>query len=113
MDKLASYRLIIQKVLEDYQHLSLDNPEIESVLLVDSIRDQYLLLKMGWHQDKRIKRTVIHVRLKDQKIWIEEDWTEDGVATDFLQAGVSREDIILAFHPPHLRRHSEFAVAPP
>jgi XisI protein len=72
--------------------------------------DQYLLLKMGWHQNNRIKRNVLHLRLKDQKIWIEEDWTEDGVATDLLQAGVPREDIVLAFHPPNLRQHSEFAA---
>jgi XisI protein len=110
MDKLNHYRVIIQKVLEDYQYLSSDNSDSESALLVDSIHDQYLLLKMGWQQNNRIKRNVIHMRLKEQKIWIEEDWTEDGVATDLLQAGVPREDIVLAFHPPHLRQHTEFAV---
>ncbi len=67
-------------------------------------------MKMGWHQDNRIKRNVIHVRLKNQKIWIEEDWTEDGIATDLLQAGVQREDIVLAFHPPRLRQFTEFAA---
>jgi hypothetical protein len=110
MDKLTHYRIVIQKVLEDYHRLSLDNPEIESALVVDSVHDQYLLLKMGWHQDQRIKRTVIHMRLKNQKIWVEEDWTEDGVATELLQAGVPREDIVLAFHPPHLRQYTEFAA---
>ena len=54
---------------------------------------------------------MIHVRLKDDKIWIEEDWTEDGVATDLLQKGVSREEIVLAFHPPHVRQYTEFAIA--
>jgi len=110
MDKLNHYRSLIQKLLEDYQKLGSDNSDIESTLLLDPIRDQYLLLKMGWHQDHRIKRNVIHVRLKDQKIWIEEDWTEDGIATDLLQAGVPREDIVLAFHPPRLRQFTEFAA---
>ncbi len=49
--------------------------------------------------------------LKDGKIWIEEDRTEDGIATDLLQAGVSCEDIVLAFHPPRLRQFTEFATA--
>jgi hypothetical protein len=110
MDKLNHYRVIIQTVLTNYQHLSADNPDSESALLMDSIHDQYLLIKMGWHQNHRIKRNVIHLRLKDQKIWIEEDWTEEGVATDLLQAGVPREDIVLAFHPPDLRQHTEFAA---
>ncbi|NET58007.1 MAG: XisI protein [Symploca sp. SIO2E6] len=110
MDKLNHYRNLIQKVLEEYHKLSLGNPDIESVLLLDPIREQYLLLKMGWYQDNRIKRNFIHLRLKDQKIWIEEDCTEDGIATDLLQAGVPREDIVLAFHPPRLRQFTEFAA---
>ncbi|NEP11159.1 MAG: XisI protein [Symploca sp. SIO2C1] len=110
MDKLNHYRSLIQKVLEEYHNLGSDNSALESILLFDPIRDQYLLLKMGWHQDSRIKRNVIHLRLKDQKIWIEEDSTEDGIASDLLQAGVPREDIVLAFHPPRLRQFTEFAA---
>jgi XisI protein len=110
MDKLERYRSLIQNILEEYRQIGSDNSDVESVLLLDPIRDQYLLLKMGWHQDNRIKRNVIHVRLKNQKIWIEEDWTEDGIATNLLQAGVQREDIVLAFHPPRLRQFTEFAA---
>ena len=83
----------------------------KAFLLLDPIREHYLLMKMGWYQDNRIKSNVIHVRLKDGKIWIEEDRTEDGIAIDLLQAGVSCEDIILAFHPPRLRPFTEFATA--
>jgi XisI protein len=110
MDKLDLYRSLIQNILEEYRQLGSGNSDVESVLLLDPIREQYLLLKMGWHQDNRIKRNIIHVRLKDQKIWIEEDWTEDGIATDLLQAGVPREDIVLAFDPPRLREFTEFAA---
>lgn len=110
MDKLNHYRSLIHKVLEEYYKLRSGNSDIESALLLDPIRDQYLLLKMGWHKDSRIKHNVIHLRLKDQKIWIEEDRTEDGIATDLLQAGVPREDIVLAFHPPRLRQFTEFAA---
>ncbi len=42
---------------------------------------------------------------------IEEDWTEGGIATDLLEAGVPKEDIVLAFHPPKMRPYTEFAVA--
>lgn len=111
MDKLERYRSLIQKILEEYQQLSLGNSDVESVLLFDPIRKHYLLIKMGWHQDNRLKSNVIDVCLKDGKIWIEEDRTEDGIATDLLQAGVSCEDIVLAFHPPRLRQFTEFATA--
>lgn len=32
------------------------------------------------------------------------------MATELLQAGVPREDIVLAFHPPRLRQFTEFAA---
>ncbi|HAA31595.1 MAG TPA: hypothetical protein DCE56_32705 [Cyanobacteria bacterium UBA8553] len=54
-----------------------------------------------------LQRNIIHLRLKDQKIWIEEDWTEDGIAIALLQAGVPHEDIVLAFHPPRLRQFTK------
>ena len=44
------------------------------------------------------------------KIWVEVDETEEGIATQFLRAGVPREDIVLAFHPPELRHLTEFAA---
>ena len=54
---------------------------------------------------------MIHIRLKDGKIWVEEDWTEEGVAADLLQKGITREEIVLAFHPPQVRQYTEFVVA--
>ncbi|MEN2383685.1 MAG: element excision factor XisI family protein [Gloeotrichia echinulata DVL01] len=32
---------------------------------------------------------MIHIRLKDDNIWVEEDGTEDGVATDSIRRGLS------------------------
>jgi hypothetical protein len=80
-------------------------------LVLDEEHDQYLLLKTGWSGERRMRKTFVHVRLHNGKFWIEEDWTEEGVATDLLRAGVPRDDIVLAFHPPEMRPFTEFAVA--
>ena len=113
MDKLENYRHLIQKVLTEYYELGANstNSKLEYVLVFDEQHDHYLLIAMGWQGEERIKVNTIQARLRDGKIWIEEDWTEDGVVTDFLQAAVPREDIVLAFHPPHLRQYTEFAIA--
>lgn len=113
MDKLENYRHLIQKILTEYYKLGSKSTDskLEDILIFDEQRDHYLLMVMGWQGEERIKTNTIHVRLRDGKIWIEEDWTEDGVVTDFLQAGVSREDIVLAFHPPNLRQYTGFAIA--
>ncbi len=44
-------------------------------------------------------------------IWIEQDWTENGIATELLKAGVSNEEIVLGFRHPKKRPMTEFAVA--
>lgn len=112
MDRLKHYREIVQEVLTEYHQINEKSASTtESVLAFDEVHNQYLLLLMGWDKDERIKSVMIHIRLKDNKIWIEEDWTEYGVATDLLQKGVSREEIVLAFHPPHVRQYTEFAIA--
>ena len=66
---------------------------------------------MGWHQDERIKSVMIHVRLKDEKIWIEEDWTEEGIATYLLAKVIKKGEIVLEFHSPNVRKYTEFAIA--
>jgi XisI protein len=112
VDKMSQYRATVQEVLTEYHQLNLKaQSTTESALVFDEIRDHYLLLLMGWHKDERIKSVMIHIRLKDGKVWIEEDWTEEGVATDLLQNGIAREEIVLAFHPPQVRQHTEFAIA--
>ncbi len=112
MDRLKRYRQIVQEVLREYHQINeKSGSTIESALAFDEVQDQYLLLLMGWRKDERIKSVMIHIRLKDDKISIEEDWTEDGVATDLLQKGIPREEIVLAFHPPHVRQYTEFASA--
>jgi len=112
MDRLKYHRRIIQEFLTKYHQLNeKSGSNTESVLAFDEVHDQYLLLLMGWHKDERMKSVMIHICLKDDKIWIEEDWTEDGVATDLLLKGIAREEIVLAFHPPHVRQYTEFAFA--
>ena len=51
-----------------------------------------------------IRGITLYVRLCHGKFWIEDDMTEEGIATDLLQAGVPKEDIVLAFQPPEARQ---------
>ncbi|NET62121.1 MAG: XisI protein [Symploca sp. SIO2E6] len=112
MHKITYYRQMIKDVLAEYHELNEKSESTtESCLVFDEFHEQYLLLSMGWRYDERIKSVMIHLRLKNGKIWIEEDWTEEGIATDLLHKGVSKEEIVLAFHPPHVRQYTEFAIA--
>ena len=113
VEKLAEYRNLIKRILTEYVELdnSQPTPGVESMLVIDEERDHYIWLNVGWSQGRRIKGMTVYARLRDGKFWIEEDWTENGIATDLVRAGVPKEDIVLAFHDPEMRRYSEFAVA--
>ena len=112
MDTLNQHRILIKKILTDYAQTANKSPDgVETHLVFDEERDHYMAFRTGWWGKKRIHSAVIYVRLHNGKIWIEEDWTEEGIATDLLAAGVEKTDIILAFHHPTMRPYSEFAVA--
>jgi len=112
MDKMIKYRSIIKDLLIRNAEIVTNQcrEEMETLLSFDEERDQYLWLQVGW-EPHRVHGTTLHLRLKGEKIWIEQDWTENGIATNLLEAGVPNEDIVLAFHHPETRTLTEFAVA--
>ncbi|BAB75344.1 XisI protein [Anabaena sp. FACHB-709] len=112
MDKLTDYPKLIQRILSEYIELSnrRSNPDIETFLIVDESKAQYIWMNLGWQNGERVTGMTVYVRIRDGKFWIEEDWTEDGIATDLVRLGVPKEDIVLAFHEPSIRKYTDFAV---
>ncbi|BDA67098.1 XisI protein [Rivularia sp. IAM M-261] len=113
MDKLVEYRTLIKSILTHYDQLASTpvTPGVETLLSFDEERDQYLWFQVGWTPKERVRGITIHVRIKNNKIWVEEDWTDEGIANALIEAGVPQTDIVLAFHPPELRANTNFAVA--
>ncbi|WP_367267678.1 element excision factor XisI family protein [Okeania sp. SIO2C9] len=52
----------------------------------------------------------IHIDIKDGKIWIQRDFTEEGLAHQLVELGVPSSDIILGFRAPSVRQFTGFAV---
>ena len=116
MDKRLTYRQLIERHISELATLIQEQHPasrtgVECECVFDEQRDHYLLLKIGWSGSRRIRATTWHVRLRDGKMLIEEDMTEDGIASALLRQGVPAADMVLAFHPPALRKHTEFAAA--
>lgn len=114
MDRVTAYRNHLARLMERHAQLSgsaVSEPGVEAVFFVDPVRDAYLLMDVGWRNDRRVNDIILHSRIKNGKIWIEEDWTEEGLANELVRAGVPKEDIVLAFQPPNQRHLTEFAVA--
>ena len=113
MDKVNTYRVEIKRILSAYAALVARQPTpgVETLLVFDEARDQYLWLQVGWADDQRVYGVTLHVRILEGKIRIEQDWTEEGIASDLLQAGVPRADIVLAFHEPVADHAAEMVAA--
>jgi len=117
MDKLEHYRNTIKTILTGYYQISvkkantLDEIEADNRLAFDEEREQYLWFRSGWDDKQRICHITMYLRIKDGKIWVEEDWTDLCVVDDLLAAGIPKSDIVLGFHHPSKRALTEFATA--
>lgn len=111
MDKLETYRTLIKKILTEDAKADTSQETIETLLVFDEERESYQLMYIGWNRHMRTHGALLHLRLRNGKIWIEYDGTEEGVAQALLDAGVPKEDIVLAFHAEWKRKLTDFAVA--
>jgi len=113
MDKTTQYRRLIKNLLIQHAKMVTHQcfQEMETLLSFDEKNDQYLWLQVGWQNDHRVHGITIHLRLHHGKIWVEQDWTEPGIAVELLKSGVSKDEIVLGFLHPKKRPLTEFAVA--
>lgn len=112
MDKIAKYREIIKSTLTTFSRRGCGGSDVTNELVFDEKNDRYVVTAVGW--ESRVQRTyrpIIHIDIIGDKVWIQWDGTEDGIAYDLEEAGVPKSDIVLAFHPADVRPHTGYAVA--
>ena len=110
MDKLTRYRQLVRQVLEPYMQIVPFPGEIEVCRCFDTQGDRYQIFHAGWDGSQRIFGAVIHIDIIGEKLWIQYDGTEVGVALELVDLGVPKQDIVLAYHSPFLRQYDGFAV---
>ena len=112
MDTLIhEYRQVIEKTLQEYADFLDNDRQVQVELILDEKRDRYVLVETGWQNGYRIYGTLLHIDLIDNKLWIQHDGTEDGVADELVSAGIPKNHIVLAFKAPDVRQYTEFAIA--
>ncbi|BAZ02368.1 XisI protein-like protein [Tolypothrix tenuis PCC 7101] len=111
MDKIAKYRESIQKLLTCYAHDDVDDKDIETLLIFDTERDHYQWMNVGWQEFDRIYRCVIHFDIKNGKIWLQQNLTDQNPAEELVKMGIPKEDIVLGLQPPYKRQYTDYGVA--
>lgn len=105
MDKLNQYRQIIQAILREKAQLKPIGGDIETEIVFDENNDRYLLVHLGWDGQKRIYSCVIHIEIRDGKIWIQQNQTDQSLTEILLEQGVAKTDIILGLQPSYVREY--------
>lgn len=111
MEKLEEYQRIIKKILNDYLATMPSNTDEEVYMVEDPSKMNYLIYHNAWRNSSRSYGCILHIRIKNEKIYVEYDGTDEGFADVFAAAGIPKKDIVLAFHAPAKRPYTGFAVS--
>lgn len=111
MDKLENYRNIVEKLIREHAAMPYSYGQIERRTMFDREKDSYLLYIVGWNNRGRVHGINTHIDIINNKIYIQHDGTEEGIATDLEREGVPKSDIVLAFRSPETRKYTEYAIA--
>lgn len=110
MEYVERYRQLIRQKIETYAAIRPSLGEVEIEVIFDEDNDHYELMYAGWNGPYRIHGSVLHIDIRDGKVWIQYDGMEDSIAEELVEAGIPHEHIVLAFKPPEIRPYTDFAV---
>lgn len=110
LSKVDRYRqVMMQFLLEQSGEGGLEG--IESQPIFDQQRDRYLILSQGWRGQERVYWVVMHLELRDGKVWIQRNQTEVDIEAELLALGIPQTEIVLGIIPPEYRALAGFVEA--
>lgn len=111
MDKVAQYQKAVLEVLKEYAQVKPVNMgKVETQIIVDKEQNHFQLMRVGWDKENFVHDCVMHFDIKDEKVWIQCNWTELDVAEELMAKGVDRNDIVLGFIPENERKYTGYAA---
>lgn len=110
MDKLETYQNIIRSLLSPYLNIKYANVDLKNRAAYDNQNNQFIIISEGWQNNKHFHSCLIHLEIINEKIWIQCDNTEAGIATDLVNSGIPKEDIVLGIPEPSVRKYTGFAI---
>ena len=111
MDSLNRCREILHKILSQYTPLMSKPDRIISTVIVSEDRNHFMVVNEGWDGKRRIHSLIFHAEIRDGKLWMHHDGIDRGITEELVVAGIPKDHIVLAFHPPHVRQHTGYALA--
>jgi len=110
-DKLNRYREIIEQTLTEIANYIPQDSQSPHKTVFDRHADSYALIEVGWAENQRIHQFIIHLEIINGKVWVQADNTDMNVTRELERAGIPKNDIVLGFQPPTVRRYTDYAAA--
>ncbi|MFW9264728.1 XisI protein [Nostoc sp. CALU 546] len=110
MDKLNEYRTKVRQLLTKHLQYKPSYGDVEVEQIFDEEHDHYQIISVGWNNQHRIYGPIMHLDIKNNKIWIQQNTTEADIALELIEMGIDKQDIVIGFHTPKMRQLSGFAV---
>lgn len=112
MDRIKNYRQILEKTVKRHAGFQPANGEIETHAVCDREQDEFMVIDSGWNEKgRRIYDVVLHFRLQDGTVYVERDNTDAEVVRELLEAGIAKDDIILAYNALPYQRLNDLIAA--
>src|ERR1700724_114910 len=103
MDGLNHYRKTIRALIQEFAQFQPARGDVQIEVIFDEAHDHYELMYAGWNGPYRIHGSAVHVDIRDGKLWLQHDATEEATAENLVSAGIPRDRIVLAFKAPEIR----------
>ena len=114
MDRIARFQRTIMSIMQEYAdartNTAASDAQVAYRTVVDEQNHRYQLLLVGWQHRERIYHVIFHVEIVDDKIWIEEDNSEDSFAEMLVEKSIAKKNIVLGYFSAFHRQHTEYAA---
>ncbi len=109
MDKVEKYSKILQSLILKYAEFKPRYTANEWQPICDAEHGEYLLLKFvsSTNGESKNKYSIFHFRLKNGKVFIEENNTDSDIIGELLDLGIKKQDIVI----PNFTEQNNLALA--
>jgi hypothetical protein len=98
MDKITKYKNILQTEMEYQATKTLYKaPNVCRHLVMNEDRTDFVLFSYGWKEDTYMYTVLHHLQLREDKIWVLKNNTTVLLDEIFIEEGIDRNDIEIAW----------------
>ena len=110
MDRIKEQQSRVIELINRFASYKPAFGDIETQAVIDTPNGHYQVMNVGWEHDERVHDCIMHIDLKDGKVWIQSNATDVDIAEELIENGLAKDEIVLAMHPIRLRKYTGYAV---